>query len=60
MTVFVNDRSHVSVRSYFFRELVFDNSDVSIREFKLADYRIFWRWANNKAKAWKRKNNATL
>ena len=48
-------RSHASVRSYFFRELVADNSDAAIEEFTLADYRIFWRWANNKALTWRRR-----
>jgi hypothetical protein len=43
-------RSYTSVRSYYFRALVADNSDAAIAEFKLADYRIFWRWANNKAR----------
>ena len=37
-------RSHASVRSYYFRELIADNSDAAICQVRpLIDYRIFWR-----------------
>jgi hypothetical protein len=48
-------RSHASVRSYYFRELVLDIHSNALEHYALADFRPLWRKANAQARAWRQR-----
>lgn len=49
----VSLRSHVSVRSYYFRELCLQH-ERWLEDYTLADFRPLWRAANRSAVEWRR------
>ena len=49
-------RSHASVRSYFFREAVYDcEPHLAGRFERVSDFRPLWRKADAKAREWRRR-----